>query len=261
MVERSVTYLNNIKLDSLKGFGEKRYSSLKKSNLSSIADLLRFFPKKHIDRSKIKKIVEINDSDIDKEVTMIGNISKVSVFTTRSRLRITTLSISDNSGNVKAKWFGPQYIESRFKEGDDVALSGKPDIKKTGSIEFKNPTIEKFADIEDLNETGSLIPIYPKIDGISSAVIRKALKEVLQIVNSPKDEFLPGIKDVIPQKILQKYSKISRTESFQAIHFPKNIKEYNLAKDRLALDEFLYLRSIFENLNCLKLKCKSIKLN
>ena len=248
MVERSVTYLNNIKLDSLKGFGEKRYSSLKKSNLSSIADLLRFFPKKHIDRSKIKKIVEINESDIDKEVTMIGTISKVSVFTTRSRLRITTLSISDNSGNVKAKWFGPQYIESRFKEGDDVALSGKPDIKKTGSIEFKNPTIEKFADIEDLNETGSLIPIYPKIDGISSAVIRKALKEVLQIVNSPKDEFLPGIKDVIPQKILQKYSKISRTESFQAIHFPKNIKEYNLAKDRLALDEFLYLRSIFENL-------------
>ena len=137
---------------------------------------------------------------------MIGNISKVSVFTTRSRLRITTLSISDNSGNVKAKWFGPQYIESRFKEGDDVALSGKPDIKKTGSIEFKNPTIEKFADIEDLNETGSLIPIYPKIDGISSAVIRKALKEVLQIVNSPKDEFLPGIKDVVPQKILQKYN-------------------------------------------------------
>ena len=102
---------------------------------------------------------------------MIGSILKVSVFTTRSRLRITTLSISDSSGNVKAKWFGPQYIESRFKEGDDVALSGKPDIKKTGSIEFKNPTIEKFADIEELNETGSLIPIYPKVDGISSACL------------------------------------------------------------------------------------------
>jgi ATP-dependent DNA helicase RecG len=248
VVERSITYLNNIKLDSLKGFGEKRYSSLKKSNLSSVADLLRFFPKKHIDRSKIKKIVEIDESDIDKEVTMIGSILKVSVFTTRSRLRITTLSISDSSGNVKAKWFGPQYIESRFKEGDDVALSGKPDIKKTGSIEFKNPTIEKFADIEELNETGSFIPIYPKVDGISSAVIRKALKEVLQIVDSPKDEFLPGIKDVLPQKILEKYSKISRSESFKSIHFPKNLKEYNLAKERLALDEFIYLRSIFENL-------------
>jgi len=27
VVERSITYLNDIKLDSLKGFGEKRYSS------------------------------------------------------------------------------------------------------------------------------------------------------------------------------------------------------------------------------------------
>ena len=93
MVERSITYLNNIKLDSLKGFGEKRYSSLKKSNLASVADLLRFFPKKHIDRSKIKKIAEIDESDIDKEVTMIGNISKVSVFTTRSRLRQSLIHI------------------------------------------------------------------------------------------------------------------------------------------------------------------------
>ena len=94
----------------------------------------------------------------------------------KSRLRITTLSIKDSTGLVKAKWFGPQYIESRFKEGEDVALSGKPEIKKTGSIEFKNPTIEKFADIDELSETGSLIPIYPKVDGVSSGVIRKSNK-------------------------------------------------------------------------------------
>ena len=265
VVERSVTYLNNIKLDSLKGFGEKRYSSLKKSNLSSIADLLRFFPKKHIDRSKIKKIVEINDSDIDKEVTMIGNISKVSVFTTRSRLRITTLSISDNSGNVKAKWFGPQYIESRFKEGDDVALSGKPDIKKTGSIEFKNPTIEKFADIEDLNETGSLIPIYPKIDGISSAVIRKALKEVLQIVNSPKGEFLPGIKDVIPQKILQKYLDLMPTIDKLFIldynNYIKINKKYSLPQKiqlQKQIEIFLFIKKFIYNNKKYKKKIKKI---
>ena len=248
MVERSVTYLNNIKLDSLKGFGEKRYSSLKKSNLSSIADLLRFFPKKHIDRSKIKKIVEINDSDIDKEVTMIGNISKVSVFTTRSRLRITTLSISDNSGNVKAKWFGPQYIESRFKEGDDVALSGKPDIKKTGSIEFKNPTIEKFSDIEELNETGSFIPIYQKIDGMTSSSVRKALKEIISILDTDKDKFTAGLSDMLSNEILKKHSLLPRYDSIKQIHFPKNEDQYKDARNRLALDEFLYLRSIFENL-------------
>ncbi len=248
MVERSLIYLDNIKLDSLKGFGEKRYSNLKKSNLSSVTDLIRFYPRKHIDRSKIKSIEEIDQSDIEKEVTIIGTISNVSVFTTKSRLRITTLSIKDSTGLVKAKWFGPQYIESRFKEGEDIALSGKPEIKKTGSIEFKNPTIEKFADIEELSETGSLIPIYPKVDGVSSGVIRKAIKDALSIMDIPKEDFQPGIEDMLPNEVLERNALFTRTQSFKSIHFPKTSEEYQKARERLALDEFIYLRSIFENL-------------
>ena len=131
---------------------KKDIQILKKNNLSSVTDLIRYYPKKHIDRSKIKLVQEIDQSDIEKDVTIIGTITNVSVFTTKSRLRITTLSIKDSTGSLKAKWFGPQYIESRFKEGEDVAISGKPEIKKRGSIEFKNPTIEKFADIEELSD-------------------------------------------------------------------------------------------------------------
>ena len=248
MVERNLNYLDNIKLDSLKGFGEKRYTNLKKSNLFSITDLIRFYPRKHIDRSQIKTINKIDQSDIEKEVTMIGTISNVSVFTTKSRLRITTLTIIDSTGLVKAKWFGPQYIESRFKEGEDIALSGKPEIKKTGSIEFKNPTIEKFADIDELSETGSLIPIYPKVDGVSSGVIRKAIKDALSIIDTPKEGLEPGIEDMLPNEVIEKNSILNRTQSFKLIHFPKTIEEYQQAKERLALDEFIYLRSIFENL-------------
>ena len=46
-------------------------------------------------------------------------------------LRIATLTVKDDTGAAKAKWFGPQYIETRFKAGDTVAISGIPDIKKT----------------------------------------------------------------------------------------------------------------------------------
>jgi len=248
VVERSLNYLDNIKLDSLKGLGEKRYSNLKKNNLSSVTDLIRYYPKKHIDRSKIKLVQEIDQSDIEKDVTIIGTIINVSVFTTKSRLRITTLSIKDSTGSLKAKWFGPQYIESRFKEGEDVAISGKPEIKKRGSIEFKNPTIEKFADIEELSETGSLIPMYPKVDGVSSGVIRKAVKDALSIMDIAKEEFQPGIEDMLPDEVVKKNSLFTRTQSFKSIHFPKTIEEYQQARERLALDEFIYLRSIFENL-------------
>ena len=254
MVERSFKYLNTIKLDSLKGFGEKRYASLKKSNLKSVTDLLRFYPRKHIDRSKVKLITEISKDDENQEVTIIGSVSNISVFTTRTRLRITTLTINDDSGSVKAKWFGPQYIETRYKTDEKIALSGKPDIKKTGSVEFKNPTIEKFSDIEELNETGSFIPIYQKIDGMTSSSIRKALKEIISTLDTDKNQFTAGLSDMLSDDILKNYNLLPRYESVKQIHFPKNEEQYKEARKRLALDEFIYLRSIFENL---KLKYKT----
>ena len=248
MVKRSFTYLSDINLDTLNGLGEKRYSLLKRNDLFSITDLLRFFPKKHIDRSSVKLIEEITNNDINSEVTVIAYIKKVSVFTTRSRLRITTLIITDDTGVINAKWFGPQYIESRFKEGERVAISGKPEIKKSGTVEYKNPTIEKFDDLEDLNETGSLIPVYNKLEGITSSSIRKALKQVFNIISTKKEDLEPGIEDVLPDIILKNFNLLNRLDSLKGIHFPQDKNEYYASRRRLAIDEFIYLRVIFESL-------------
>ena len=248
MEERSIEYLSKIQLDSLKGFGDKRYSQLKRNNLKSVLDLLRFFPRGFWDRSSIKNISEVNQNDSESEITVFGKIEKVSVFTTKTRLRITTLDIKDESGVLKAKWFGPQYIETRFKEGDSVALSGRPEVKKTGSVEFKNPTIEKFEEISELNETGALIPKYPKIEGVSTSIIRKSIKNSLSVLETEKDNFRPGFQDILPQTILNKYNLVNRLLSFKNIHFPAQIDDYYKAKERLVLDEFIYLRSIFSYL-------------
>ena len=248
MVERSFKYLDEIELSFVRGIGEKKFASLKKSKLKTVADLIRYFPRTHIDRSKVKLISQIDKNDENNEVTIFGTIDKVSVFTTKTRLRIATLSISDESGSLKAKWFGPQYIESRFKGGEVVAISGKPEVKKTGSVDFKNPAIEKFTDIEELNETGSFIPIYKKVEGMTSASIRKGLKEIIAILESTKDDFTPGLFDVLPSEIIKEHSLENRLQSIKKIHFPKNEVDYKNARRRLVLDEFIYLRSIFENL-------------
>ena len=248
MVERNLEYLKNISLNEIKGFGEKRISSFKKYGINSISDLIRFFPKKHIDRSQVSKIKSIN-SEIKKEITVLGEVKDVSVFTTKTRLRIATLIISDETGSIRAKWFGPQYIETRFKTGDSVALSGIPDVKKTGSIEFKNPTIEKFSDPEELNETGSLIPIYPKIDGLSSSIIRKGIKESLRRI--------PEFEDFLHKDDIVSYKIVNRTKSYNDIHFPEKLSDYENARNRLAFDEFLYLQAIFKEHKILYNKTQS----
>ncbi|MDC0867052.1 ATP-dependent DNA helicase RecG [Acidimicrobiia bacterium] len=238
MVKRDINYLSNIDISEIKGFGEKRIKSLNKSGIKSIVDLIRFYPRKHIDRSDILTIEDVRNLFEFKEITVLVKIAKVSVFTTRSRLRIATLLVSDETGDAKAKWFGPQYIETRFKEGDTVAISGVPDVKKTGSVEFKNATIEKYLEFDELNETGALIPIYKKIEGLSSTLIRKGIKHALKRT--------PEIEDYINDEQLTDYELLDRTTSLNDIHFPEGLSNYYKAKERLAFDEFIYLQTIFK---------------
>ena len=237
-MKRDINYLSNIDISEIKGFGEKRIKSLNKSGIKSIVDLMRFYPRKLIARSDILTIDEVINLFEFKEITVLVKIEKVSVFTTRSRLRIATLSVSDETGDAKAKWFGPQYIETRFKEGDTVAISGVPDVKKTGSVEFKNATIEKYLEFDELNETGALIPIYKKIEGLSSALIRKGIKHALKRT--------PEIEDYINDEQLAAYELLDRTTSLNDIHFPEELSNYYKAKKRLAFDEFIYLQTIFK---------------
>ena len=235
-MERSLSYLSEISVSELKGFGEKRINSLKKHGINSVTDLIRIFPRKHYDRSKIMNLSEVQPN-IEKEITIFGKITDISVFTTKTRLRITTLTINDETGIARAKWFGPQYIESRFKKDDIVAVAGVPDVKKTGTVEFKNPVIESFSSEQDLSETGSFISFYPKIDGVPNKVLRNGIKQAL--------ERIPELKDIIPDKDRNKFSLYTRLDSYQKIHFPESFEEYKLAKKRLAFDEFIYLQSLF----------------
>ncbi|MDC3103411.1 DEAD/DEAH box helicase, partial [Acidimicrobiaceae bacterium] len=238
MVDRSLHYLNEIPISELKGFGEKRVKSLHKSGIKSVTDLIRLFPKKHYDRSQIMNLSDILP-DYDKEITIFGKITDVSVFTTKTRLRITTLTINDDTGLARAKWFGPQYIASRYKKDDIVAIAGIPDVKKTGTVEFKNPAIESFSSEQELSETGSFISFYPKIDGVPNKILREGIKQALKRI--------PEIKDIVDEKSLNEYSIYSRIDSYQKVHFPESFDEYKKAKKRLAFDEFLYLQSLFNH--------------
>ena len=61
MVKRDINYLSNIDISEIKGFGEKRIKSLNKSGIKSIVDLIRFYPRKHIDRSDVLTIDEVRN--------------------------------------------------------------------------------------------------------------------------------------------------------------------------------------------------------
>ena len=85
-----------------------------------------------------------------------------------------------------------------------------------------------------------MIPIYPKIEGLSSTIIRKGIKEALRRT--------PEIEDFVSRKELGQYKIIDRISSYNKIHFPDTINEFEDARNRLAFDEFINLQSIFKEI-------------
>jgi len=226
---------------------KNKASGFMKSDIYNIADLLRFFPKRYIQRELITSIQDVNSDDDGNEITILGTIDDISVFTTRTRLRITTFKIRDGSGILAAKWFGPQYVERRFQKGENVFLTGKCEIKKNGSIELKNPYIE-INDYDFSEEDISFIPIYQKISNSSPSWLRKKLREIFEKTND---------YDIMPLKIQKKYNLIDRKNAYKKIHFPSNLKESQEARRRLVIDEFMYLQSFFHKAKDMNISSKA----
>lgn len=257
-VDLNLIELHERKIDTLKklptekqanpGLIDKnKASGFMKANIYNIADLVRFFPKRYIQRELITNINEIDSDDDGNEITISGTIGDISVFTTRTRLRIATFKIGDGSGILAAKWFGPQYVERRFNTGENVFLTGKCEIKKNGSIELKNPYIE-INDFDFNEEDISFIPIYQKISNNSPSWIRKKLREIFEKTND---------YDIMPVKIQKKYNLVNRKKAYKKMHFPSNLKQSQEARRRLVVDEFMYLQSFFHKAKDLNISSKA----
>ena len=70
---------------------------------------------------------------------------------------------------------------------------------------------------------------------MTSASIRKGLKEIIAILESTKDDFTPGLFDVLPSEIYKRTILFeNRLQSVKKIHFPKNEVDYKNARRRIS---------------------------
>ena len=69
MPEKALSLLSSIQ--SIKGIGQARVSSLAQLGISTVGDLLNYFPRKHLDRTTITSTSSLKKGD---QATLIGNI-------------------------------------------------------------------------------------------------------------------------------------------------------------------------------------------
>lgn len=136
-------------------------------------------------------------------------------------------------------WFNQKYINTKIHKGDKYLFYGKA-IKNYGMISMETPQIYNLNDIDKIQ---GLYPIYPLTYGITQNYLFKLVSEAY--LNKPL------IPDMLSNNFREKYGLCELNYAMQNIHFPKNFKAVNDARNRLIFDELflleLALMSVKEN--------------
>ncbi len=220
---------------------------LKQLDLVTVLDVLRYFPRDHIDYARQIAIAELNDGDT---VTIIGTIRRFTCFTSpkNPNLTIVEVIVRDRTGQIKLNrfWMGKRYSnrgwqetqKRLYPEGATVAASGTVKRSKYGlTLEnFDLEVLDHGNDRIESNTIGRVVPVYPLTEGITPELIRKTIIQCLPAVNK--------ITDPLPPKLQQDYQLVSLQEAIAQIHYPDDTDKLNAAIIRLSFDKYFYRRLV-----------------
>ena len=218
--------LLNDDITTVKGIGEKTALGLGKLGISSVKDLIYYFPR---DYQRYDDPILIKDAHEGERVSVSAKV--VSYVDTRKggRLSITSLSVSDSSGSLRLVFFNSPFLKTVFHKGDEFIFVGT--VKTKGSMRVMEMP-EYYPVYKYKAMLKSMQPVYSLTKGITNNQIKKSL-------GNAREAFLK-IEDYLSDEIRNEYDLISERSAIEEIHFPLNEDRLKIAIKRLAFDEFLY---------------------
>ncbi|HJV19690.1 MAG TPA: ATP-dependent DNA helicase RecG [Sediminibacterium sp.] len=221
-------------IEYLKGVGPLRADLLKKElNIFTFKDLLEHFPIRHIDKTRVNPIKDINA--FTDYIQVVGRLMHYEIIGA-GRSRRLVAQVKDSSGQLELTWFqGISWMEKNLHIGSDYLIFGK-----TGFFNSKpqmvHPEMEVFVPAK-AGARDFLEPVYPsteklKARGLNGRQIAKLTYALMHLLQ-PKD-----LPENLPDYIMQELKLLPRYESYAAIHFPASELMYKKALERLKFEEF-----------------------
>ncbi len=226
------TTIWNTPVAYLKSVGPKRAEVLATDlEISTFDDLLHYFPKKYVDRSRVTPIRDLRDGDL---ATIIGKLGRMDWVQSLKSPRLTT-TIRDATGFVELTWFqAVKHVGSKFKEGDEVVCFGRITSFRD-RLQITHPELEPLSD--DPAESLSIMPFYGTTEKMKrlfmdSRGLRRTMKQLL--------EHADKIPEILPASVIHERGLMSRAEAFKNIHFPTSFQHLYEARRRLKFEELFF---------------------
>ena len=228
-------FLNN-SVKFVPGVGEARAKLLEKElGIITIGDLLRHYPFRYIDRTRIYRIAEVNESMESSLVQIRARVTGVGYAGTGRKQRFSAY-VSDASGSAELTWFaGIKWIEKSVEVGREYLIFGRPSFYR-GELQLAHPEMELVEKALSRKAHSGMQGIYPSTEKIGSTLGTKGFFNIIANAWSVTQEH---IAESLPDSLRAHYGLMSLREAIFNVHFPQSAEKLQQAQQRLKFDEFL----------------------
>lgn len=209
---------------TIKGIGEKSEELFKKLGITTVEELLAFYPREYDLFTAIQPVSSVREGEM---VILEGSFASRPQMALVRNLKIISCKFRDSTGQIFVSWFNMPYLMRSLKMGVRYIIRGRI-VRKNGVLQMAQPKI--LTKEEYVNQTGKLSPVYSLTAGLTNHAAAKAVALALKECEMESD--------FLPLQIRKEYDLPDRKKAVRMIHFPDSKESYARARRRLVFEEF-----------------------
>ena len=204
----------------------------KELSIFTFGDLLSHFPFRHIDRTQLNTVNEINAAT--EYVQIAGVLLSFETMGQKQGKRLVA-ELKDKTGVIELIWFqGLGWVQKLLQTGHSYLVYGRVSFFNN-QPQIVHPEIEILLPEQPVAKR-YLEPVYPTTEKLKAKGLGgRQLSKLTQALLSQIHEH--NIPEILPDDILCQLNLISRFHAFRQIHFPQNNEAYEAAVRRLKFEE------------------------
>ncbi len=233
----------NRPVSSLYGVGPERAALLAKLDIRSVADLLLHRPRRYEDRRRFRPIAQLEPGE--SAITRGRIVALGTKWFAHHTKCIVEVIIDDGTARLHCRWWNLPYMEKYFASGQEVVVFGKLAGLKPRTVDHPETEVVEGGE-EGSIHVNRIAPVYPLTEGLTQRWLRALVWRTLAAAEPHIAEPWPGLAGhAIPHArlgITPDTPLPTHARAVRLLHFPEAESDAELARQRLALDEFLDLQ-------------------
>jgi ATP-dependent DNA helicase RecG len=234
---------------SLWGVGSERAAQLARLKIFTVEDLLLHRPRRYEDRRHFRPIKNLL---LDEKATTRGSVVAMGLKRFRKGAQsVFELILDDGTARLHCRWWNLPFMEKYFAVGDEVVVYGKPLSLRPRTMDHPETEVVESGE-ENFIHFNRLTPVYPLTEGLPQRWLRGLMWRTLEKFEGQIAEpwKVGRVTPCAPMPVTFErrarsdapYQFPTRANAVHMTHFPEELTDVEIARQRLALDEFVALQ-------------------